>query len=55
LDENGFVHVDENCATNLPGVYAIGDLTLSAPMLAHKGLEEGTFVAEYLAGQHTAD
>jgi dihydrolipoamide dehydrogenase len=54
LDENGFVHVDENCCTNLPGVYAIGDLTLLAPMLAHKGLEEGTFVAEYIANQHSA-
>ncbi len=54
LDENGFVHVDENCCTNLPGVYAIGDLTSLAPMLAHKGLEEGTFVAEYIANQHTA-
>ena len=54
LDENGFVHVDENCCTNLPGVYAIGDLTILAPMLAHKGLEEGTFVAEYIANQHHA-
>ncbi len=52
LDENGFVHVDENCCANLPGVYAIGDLTILAPMLAHKGLEEGTFVAEYIANQH---
>ncbi len=51
LDENGFVHVDENCGTNLPGVFAIGDLTLSAPMLAHKGLEEGVFVADYIANQ----
>ncbi len=53
LDENGFVHVDENCATNLPGVYAIGDLTLLGPMLAHKGIEEGVFVAEHIAGSHT--
>ena len=53
LDENGFVHVDENCATNLPGVYAIGDLTLLGPMLAHKGIEEGVFVAEHIAGVHT--
>ncbi len=53
LDENGFVHVDENCATNLPGVYAIGDLTLLGPMLAHKGIEEGVFVAEHIAGIHT--
>jgi dihydrolipoamide dehydrogenase len=52
LDENGFVHVDENCCSNLPGVYAVGDLTSLAPMLAHKGLEEGSFVAEYIANQH---
>ncbi|WP_198242871.1 dihydrolipoyl dehydrogenase [methane-oxidizing endosymbiont of Gigantopelta aegis] len=52
LDENGFVHVDENCCTSLPGVYAIGDLTLLGPMLAHKGIEEGIFVAEYIAGNH---
>lgn len=53
LDEEGFVHVDENCCTTLPGVYAIGDLTLSGPMLAHKGIEEGIFVAEHIAGQHS--
>ncbi|MEY4767447.1 MAG: dihydrolipoyl dehydrogenase [Pseudomonadota bacterium] len=51
IDDNGFVHVDENSCTNLPGVYAIGDLTLSGPMLAHKGLEEGMFIAEYIAQQ----
>ena len=51
LDDNGFVHVDENCCTSLPGVYAIGDLTTLGPMLAHKGLEEGVFVAEKIAGQ----
>lgn len=50
LDENGYVHVDENCRTNLPGVYAIGDLTLLGPMIAHKGIEEGLFVAEQIAG-----
>lgn len=49
LDDSGFVHVDENCSTNLPGVYAIGDLTTLGPMLAHKGLEEGIFVAEQIA------
>jgi dihydrolipoamide dehydrogenase len=50
LDENGYVYVDNNCRTNLPGVYAIGDLTLLGPMLAHKGIEEGVFVAELVAG-----
>ena len=54
LNESGFVHVDENCCTNLPRVYAIGDLTLLGPMLAHKGLEEGVFVAEHIAGKHSA-
>ena len=54
LDENGYVHVDENCRTNLPGVYAIGDLNLLGPMLAHKGIEEGVFVAEQIAGCHSA-
>lgn len=52
LDENGYIHVDENCRTTVPGVYAIGDLTLLGPMLAHKGLEEGVFVAEQIANRH---
>ncbi|MGJ0483362.1 MAG: dihydrolipoyl dehydrogenase [Methylomicrobium sp.] len=52
LDDSGYVHVDENCRTNLPGVYAIGDMTLLGPMLAHKGIEEGVFVAEQIAGLH---
>jgi dihydrolipoamide dehydrogenase len=54
LDENGYVHVDENCRTTLPGVYAIGDLTLLGPMIAHKGVEEGLFVAEQIAGIHSS-
>lgn len=54
LDENGYVHVDENCRSNLPGVYAIGDLNLLGPMLAHKGIEEGVFVAEQIDGRHSA-
>ncbi|GAB6142340.1 dihydrolipoyl dehydrogenase [Methylosoma difficile] len=53
LDENGYAHVNENCRTNLPNVYAIGDLTLLGPMLAHKGIEEGIFVAEQIAGLHS--
>lgn len=52
LDEGGYVHVDEHCATNLPGVFAIGDL-VRGPMLAHKGSEEGIMVAERIAGQRT--
>ncbi len=51
LDENGYINVDDNCGTNLPGVYAIGDLVSSGPMLAHKGLEEGFYVADHIAGK----
>lgn len=50
LDERGLIHVDERCATNVPGVYAIGDV-VRGPMLAHKGSEEGVMVAELIAGQ----
>jgi dihydrolipoamide dehydrogenase len=53
LDEGGFVHVDDECLTNLPGVYAIGD-AVRGPMLAHKGSEEGMAVAERIAGQSAA-
>ena len=52
LDEWGFVHVDEHCRTNLPKVYAVGDL-VRGPMLAHKGMEEGVMVAERLVGRKT--
>lgn len=48
LDERGFIHVNDECATNLPGVYAIGD-AVRGPMLAHKGSEEGVAVAETIA------
>jgi len=53
LDEQGFIHVDEECCTSTPGVYAIGD-AVRGPMLAHKGSEEGVAVAEHIAGQHSA-
>jgi len=49
LDEWGLVHVDEHCRTNLPNVYAVGDV-VRGPMLAHKGMEEGVMVAERIAG-----
>ena len=52
LDERGFIHIDEDCATSAPGVYAIGD-AVRGPMLAHKGSEEGVAVAERIAGQHS--
>ena len=51
LDERCFVHVNEQCETSVPGVYAIGDL-VRGPMLAHKGSEEGVMVAELIAGNH---
>ncbi len=50
LDEKGCVHVDEHCRTNLPGVYAVGDV-VRGPMLAHKGSEEGIMVADLIAGK----
>ncbi len=52
IDERGLVHVNDACETNLPGVWAIGDL-VRGPMLAHKGSEEGVAVAERIAGKHS--
>lgn len=49
LDERGFIDVNDQCRTNLPDVYAIGDV-VRGPMLAHKGSEEGIAVAEVIAG-----
>ncbi|RJG25377.1 dihydrolipoyl dehydrogenase [Massilia cavernae] len=51
LDERGFVAVDDECKTNLPNVWAVGDV-VRGPMLAHKAEEEGVAVAERIAGQH---
>ncbi len=51
LDERGLVVVDDDCKTNLPGVWAVGDV-VRGPMLAHKAEEEGVAVAERIAGQH---
>jgi dihydrolipoamide dehydrogenase len=51
LDERGFVSVDAECRTNLPNVWAIGDV-VRGPMLAHKAEEEGIAVAERIVGQH---
>ena len=51
LDERGAIVVDDDCKTNLPGVWAIGDV-VRGPMLAHKAEEEGVAVAERIAGQH---
>ena len=51
LDERGAIVVDDDCKTNLPGVWAVGDV-VRGPMLAHKAEEEGVAVAERIAGQH---
>ncbi|MBE2261362.1 MAG: dihydrolipoyl dehydrogenase [Burkholderiaceae bacterium] len=51
LDERGAILVNEECKTNLPGVWAVGDV-VRGPMLAHKAEEEGVAVAERIAGQH---
>ncbi|PKO83977.1 MAG: dihydrolipoyl dehydrogenase [Betaproteobacteria bacterium HGW-Betaproteobacteria-11] len=50
INESGFVVVDAHCRTNLPNVWAVGDV-VPGPMLAHKGMEEGIMVAECIAGQ----
>lgn len=50
LDDRGRVKVDAHYETNVPGIYAIGDV-IAGPMLAHKGEDEGVAVAEILAGQ----
>ena len=50
LTDKGFIEVDEHCRTNLPNVYAIGDV-VRGPMLAHKAEDEGVAVAETIAGQ----
>lgn len=51
LDERGFIFVDEQCRTEVPGVFAIGD-AVRGPMLAHKASEEGIMVADIIAGHH---
>jgi dihydrolipoamide dehydrogenase len=50
VDERGFIEVDEHCRTNVPNVWAVGDV-VRGPMLAHKGKEEGVMVADLIAGQ----
>ena len=50
LDERGRIDVDDHCRSNLPNVWAVGDV-VRGPMLAHKGMEEGVMVAECIAGQ----
>jgi dihydrolipoamide dehydrogenase len=50
LDERGRIRTDAEFRTNVPGIYAIGDV-IAGPMLAHKGMDEGHAVAEIIAGQ----
>lgn len=49
-DDKGFIAVDQKYKTSVDGVYAIGDV-IPGPMLAHKAEEEGSVLAEILAGQ----
>ncbi|HEX5314955.1 MAG TPA: dihydrolipoyl dehydrogenase [Gammaproteobacteria bacterium] len=50
VDERGFIKVDEECRTNVKGVWAIGDV-VRGPMLAHKASEEGVMAADLIAGK----
>lgn len=50
VDERGFIGIDNQCRTNVPHIYAIGDIT-GNPMLAHKATHEGKCAAEVIAGQ----
>ena len=50
VDERGFIHVDKQMRTNVPHIFAIGDI-VGQPMLAHKGVHEGHVAAEVIAGK----
>ncbi|MEO0423244.1 MAG: dihydrolipoyl dehydrogenase [Pseudomonadota bacterium] len=51
MDERGFILVDDECRTNVPNVWAVGDC-VRGPMLAHKASEEGVMVADLIAGKY---
>ena len=53
IDERGFIPVDDQQRTNVPHIYAIGDI-VGQPMLAHKATHEGKVAAEVCAGKKTA-
>jgi dihydrolipoamide dehydrogenase len=53
VDDKGFVPIDEHGRTNVPGIYAIGDVS-GPPLLAHKATKEGEIVAEVIAGHKAA-
>ncbi|KGQ31529.1 dihydrolipoamide dehydrogenase [Gallibacterium genomosp. 2] len=50
VDERGFIRTDKQMRTNVPHIFAIGDI-VGQPMLAHKGVHEGHVAAEVIAGQ----
>ncbi|UJF19628.1 dihydrolipoyl dehydrogenase [Vibrio sp. SS-MA-C1-2] len=50
IDERGFIAVDKQMRTNVPNIYAIGDI-VGQPMLAHKGVHEGHVAAEVISGK----
>jgi dihydrolipoamide dehydrogenase len=50
-DDRGFIVVDDQCRTNVPNVWAVGDC-VRGPMLAHKASEEGVMVADLISGQY---
>ncbi|AAP96400.1 dihydrolipoyl dehydrogenase [[Haemophilus] ducreyi] len=50
VDERGFIHTDKQMRTNVPHIFAIGDV-VGQPMLAHKGVHEGHVAAEVIAGK----
>ncbi|BDM65894.1 dihydrolipoyl dehydrogenase [Shewanella sp. NFH-SH190041] len=50
VDERGFINVDKQMRTNVPHIFAIGDI-VGQPMLAHKGVHEGHVAAEVIAGK----
>ncbi|MFS8974491.1 dihydrolipoyl dehydrogenase [Cupriavidus necator] len=52
-DTRGFIPVDDQCRTSVPGIYAIGDV-VRGPMLAHKAEDEGVMAAEMIDGQKPA-
>jgi dihydrolipoamide dehydrogenase len=53
LDQRGFIEIDQRLATNLPGIWAVGDVT-GKLMLAHVGMAMGMSCAEAIAGQETS-
>ena len=50
VDERGFIRVDKQQRTNVPHIFAIGDI-VGQPMLAHKATHEGKVAAEVAAGK----